>query len=104
VHTAGYVHGDLTTSNFILAGGDPTAMTVIDFGLSSASVKDEDRAVDLYVLERALISTHPELSDMFNELVLAPYVAAFGGDTAAGPTLTRLEKVRARGRKRSMVG
>ena len=31
---------------------------LIDFGLSYQSSMNEDQAVDLYVLERALISTH----------------------------------------------
>jgi len=36
---------------------------MIDFGLSSNSTMIEDRAVDLYVLERAFISTHPNTQD-----------------------------------------
>lgn len=31
----------------------------IDFGLSFVSTKLEDKAVDIYVLKRAFISTHP---------------------------------------------
>jgi len=34
---------------------------LIDFGLSYVKTSIEDRAVDLYVLERAFISTHPQL-------------------------------------------
>lgn len=37
--------------------------TMIDFGLSGNSMMVEDRAVDLYVLERAFISTHPNSQD-----------------------------------------
>jgi TP53 regulating kinase-like protein len=33
---------------------------LIDFGLAHQSTSVEDKAVDLYVLERALSSTHPE--------------------------------------------
>ena len=32
---------------------------MIDFGLSYNSTLAEDKAVDLYVLERAFLSTHP---------------------------------------------
>jgi TP53 regulating kinase-like protein len=32
---------------------------LIDFGLSFMSNSVEDKAVDLYVLERALLATHP---------------------------------------------
>eukprot|EP00478_Filoreta_tenera_P001249 GABV01001265.1.p1 GENE.GABV01001265.1~~GABV01001265.1.p1 ORF type:complete len:190 (-),score=56.98 GABV01001265.1:30-599(-) len=109
LHAASIIHGDLTTSNFLVRNarsaspaapsasetstdaatsddqdvkmnpveesvhravaaalpitheGDWDARVVaIDFGLSSTSVSDEDRAVDLYVLERAMSSTHPK--------------------------------------------
>ena len=42
---------------------------LIDFGLASQSVSDEDRAVDLYVLERAFGSTHPRAEHLFAELL-----------------------------------
>ena len=32
---------------------------MIDFGLSNVSSKIEDKAVDIYVLKRAFIQTHP---------------------------------------------
>jgi TP53 regulating kinase and related kinases len=32
---------------------------IIDLGLSSKTNNIEDKAVDLYVMERALLSTHP---------------------------------------------
>ena len=35
-------------------------VVLIDFGLGSMKPSVEDKAVDLYVLERAFISTHPE--------------------------------------------
>lgn len=34
---------------------------LIDFGLAYTKPNPEDKAVDLYVLERAFVSTHPEL-------------------------------------------
>ena len=38
----------------------PLCVTLIDFGLGAQSATNpEDRAVDLYVLERAMASTHP---------------------------------------------
>jgi TP53 regulating kinase and related kinases len=116
LHSIGVVHGDLTTSNLILrcetlTDGDlpPDAsartslkgeVVLIDFGLAAQSVQDEDRAVDLYVLERAFGSTHPMMEDLFEE-VLKAYGASYRGGKVA---LKRLEEVRMRGRKRSMVG
>lgn len=58
LHDLGIIHGDLTTSNLMLREGDISKLVFIDFGLSFHSKNDEDKAVDLYVLERALISTH----------------------------------------------
>ncbi|MCJ1327534.1 serine/threonine-protein kinase bud32 [Thelotrema lepadinum] len=78
-------------------------LVLIDFGLSTQATADEDRAVDLYVLERAFGSTHPSLEEFFDREVLGErgYGGSFKG---AGRVLKRLEDVRGRGRKRSMVG
>jgi len=42
---------------------------LIDFGLTSASTVAEDKAVDLYVLERAFASTHPASEHLFAEVL-----------------------------------
>ena len=44
---------------------------LIDFGLSYQSTLIEDKAVDLYVLERAFNSTHPESEPMFAKVLEA---------------------------------
>jgi len=124
MHHVGVVHGDLTTSNLMLRPPDPMAtangtaadggmvassdlrasldgdIVLIDFGLAAQSVQDEDKAVDLYVLERAFGSTHPKAEGLFRE-VLRAYGESYRG---AAVVLKRLEEVRMRGRKRSMVG
>jgi TP53 regulating kinase-like protein len=73
---------------------------LIDFGLTSSTIQDEDRAVDLYVLERAFAATHPAAEPLFHE-VLKAYGESYKG---AKSVLKRLEGVRMRGRKRSMLG
>jgi TP53 regulating kinase-like protein len=115
MHAIGVIHGDLTTSNLMLRprskeelNGDGAAaprmldgeIVLIDFGLASQSQADEDRAVDLYVLERAYGSTHPKAESLFGG-VLKAYEKSFKG---AGVVLKKLEEVRMRGRKRSMLG
>lgn len=120
LHKVGIVHGDLTTSNLMLrphtsrmsnksgsgvehSGAEMLLdgeIVLIDFGLASQSTQDEDRAVDLYVLERAFGSTHPRAESLFGE-VLKAYGESFRG---ANIVLKRLEDVRMRGRKRSMLG
>ncbi|RUP45480.1 hypothetical protein BC936DRAFT_148116 [Jimgerdemannia flammicorona] len=64
MHAIDIVHGDLTTSNLLLRDGNES-LVVIDFGLSYVSNLPEDKAVDLYVLERAFLSTHPNSEQMF---------------------------------------
>ena len=81
-------------------GGLEGEIVLIDFGLAAQTVQEEDRAVDLYVLERAFGSTHPREEGMFGEL-LEGYRVAFKGSKG---TLRRLEDVRMRGRKKSMIG
>lgn len=73
---------------------------IIDFGLTSSTIQDEDRAVDLYVLERAFSATHPAAEHLFHA-VLEAYGKSYKG---AKSVLKRLEGVRLRGRKRSMLG
>ncbi|CAO3703250.1 unnamed protein product [Rhizopus stolonifer] len=76
------------------------SVVIIDFGLSYTSVLQEDKAVDLYVLERAFLSTHPKTETMFAK-ILEQYSASY---KQSKPVLSKLEDVRLRGRKRSMVG
>ena len=117
----GVVHGDLTSSN-IMVRRYPNAIqdratheasldlslegevVLIDFGLATQSVQDEDRAVDLYVLERAFGSTHPKQEAMFAEEVLESQEGYKGFSKGSRVVLKRLEEVRLRGRKRSMLG
>jgi len=107
MHAADIIHGDLTTSNMMLrhpsslALGVRTELVLIDFGLSYVSNLVEDKAVDLYVLERAFSSTHPDSEPMFAS-VLSAYAAQMGKEWSA--IGKRLNDVRLRGRKRSMVG
>ena len=74
---------------------------LIDFGLAYISTLVEDKAVDLYVLERAFSSTHPASEPLFAS-VLRAYEQKMGKEWKA--VSRRLDDVRLRGRKRSMVG
>jgi TP53 regulating kinase-like protein len=97
LHEGEIIHSDLTTSNFMIHGG---GVRVIDFGLSFISTMAEDKAVDLYVLERAFQASHPGKEELL-EIVMAAYKETLPNVELV---LTRLKKVRARGRKRSMAG
>lgn len=111
----------------------PQGQVMIDFGLSSTSAMAEDKAVDLYVLQRAFASTHPNSEHLFAKIldVYQEQLDTLGGGTksktkasaevmrklddgelfskhgvsqGADDAWTLLYKVRQRGRKRSMVG
>ncbi|MCV0431032.1 KEOPS complex kinase/ATPase Bud32 [Nitrosopumilus sp.] len=58
LHKNGIMHGDLTTSNFILF---QNKVYVIDFGLSQISIKPEDHAVDLRLIKEILNSAHAKI-------------------------------------------
>ena len=55
MHQFDIIHGDLTTSNFILKGDK---LYVIDFGLGRFSKRIEDQATDIYLLYEAIKAAH----------------------------------------------
>lgn len=69
LHNHNYIHGDLTTSNFMIENGTGD-LVLLDFGLTTVSSSAEDMGVDLYVLERAFLSLH----DHAAELVVIMYL------------------------------
>lgn len=103
LHANNIIHGDLTTSNMLLVnnGKDIPTVVLIDFGLSHVESSIEDKGVDLYVLERALISTHANVDQLF-QVILSAYVKE--NKKQSREVLKKLDEVRARGRKRTMVG
>lgn len=110
LHDYHIIHGDLTTSNFIVskkgqakgknakqrakAGKkDEDEIYFIDFGLSFYSHKIEDKAVDLHLLRQALESKHYQ----FWEQAFKEVAKAYGD----AEVLKRLEQVEMRGRNKS---
>ena len=119
MHNVNVIHGDLTTSNMMLTNvklnddgsinlnSNSTAewtpkLALIDFGLSGSKAKDsnEEKAVDLYVLERSFISTHPGSEALVEEF----HRAYKGASKTSDSVLQRLFAVRLRGRKRECFG
>lgn len=104
LHASNIVHGDLTTSNLLLINKTETSLgelVMIDFGLSSSDASAEDKGVDLYVLQRALSSTHANTDDLFDN-ILKSYCKTYGKN--GNSVISKYEEVAARGRKRTMVG
>ena len=78
-------------------------LCVIDFGLGYVDGAHEDKGVDLYVLERALTSTHPGTEFMFKQ-ILQSYQAEIKDKKARNEVMKKYEEIRMRGRKRAMLG
>ena len=104
LHRNQIIHGDLTTSNMLIKKSEtrPSSVWLIDFGLSNVSGQLEDKAVDLYVLERALLSTHSTQAARIFENILKGYAHEHGETTKQ--VIDKLDQVRLRGRKRDMIG
>jgi N6-L-threonylcarbamoyladenine synthase/protein kinase Bud32 len=94
MHDKNIIHGDLTTSNMILAGkGKSQKLFFIDFGLSFNSTKIEDKAVDIHLFKQALESKHFRVYDKAYKYFLKGYTAE-----GKKEILERLEDVEQRGR------
>ena len=76
---------------------------MIDFGLGFSEGSAEDKGVDLYVLERALLSAHPNTEFMF-EAILKAYQDEINDKVLCSEIVRKFEEIRMRGRKRTMVG
>lgn len=71
MHEAEVIHGDLTTSNIMIPDDSSSNdVVLIDFGLASMKPVIEDKAVDLYVMERAFQSTHPDSHHLVNSIYI----------------------------------
>ena len=75
MHKNGIMHGDLTTSNFILF---KNKVYVIDFGLSQKTIKPEDQAVDLRLIKEILNSAHATIVYCAWKNFLAGYKSVVG--------------------------
>lgn len=110
MHQGNIIHGDLTSSNILLVNKHNTdefsrladlRLFLIDFGLAHVDPSAEDKGVDLYVLERALLSTHA-VAEKIMPKILDGYKTSYRN--GCKEVLAKYEEVRARGRKRTMVG
>ena len=75
LHKNGVMHGDLTTSNFILF---KNIIYMIDFGLSQNTIKPEDHAVDLRLIKEILNSAHAKIMESSWKNFLIGYKSVVG--------------------------
>ena len=99
MHRGGMVHGDLTTSNFVLSGG---ALFAIDFGLSHASARPEDHAVDLRLIREILNSAHAAVMARAWRGFSAGYRQAVGA-AACSRIMGIVSEIEGRGRYATVV-
>ncbi|EFO19301.1 BUD32 protein kinase [Loa loa] len=101
LHFSGITHGDLTTSNVLLRNGNPKTIVFIDFGLAEGNATVESKGVDLYVLERAVSSTHAEAEFFFGSIMKGYELFNRKQCDAVNKKLKEIER---RGRKHEMLG
>ncbi|MBP2172905.1 bifunctional N(6)-L-threonylcarbamoyladenine synthase/serine/threonine protein kinase [Methanococcus voltae] len=100
MHNENIIHNDLTTSNFMvsqdngLCNESNIKLYVLDFGLAKYTDVFEDRAIDLIVLKKALISTHYKQFDEIWNNILEGYKISKDYDK----TLKMIDKVEKKGR------
>lgn len=95
LHSAGLIHGDLTTKNAI---GSDKRLVLIDFGLAFSSNRIEDRAEDLHLLKQALKSAStPTNAKRSFEKVISGY-ESLAGSSDAKRILNQIAKIELRGR------
>lgn len=92
LHGAGIVHGDLTTSNMIVAG---ERLVMIDFSLGGKENGVEARGVDLHLLREALTSAHGRAATYYRE-VLRGYRQIMRA--SADSAIAKVKEIESRGR------
>lgn len=99
LHKSGVMHGDLTTSNFILSSG---MLFMIDFGLAQNTPRAEDHAVDLRLIKEILNSAHAAVMRPAWDRFLKGYSLAVGS-RRAGAVTRLVAEIEKRGRYARVV-
>ena len=94
LHSAGIMHGDLTTANVVVNGG---SLVLLDFGLSSHSSRVEDHAVDLRLVKETVMGAHPEAAEKGLRSLFEGY-SAEAGEPRARQVMKQLKNIESRGR------
>ncbi len=100
LHAKGIVHGDLTTSNFILHPS--SRLVLIDFGLAFYSSRVEDKAVDIRLIKEVMSSAHADIFDEVFRLFMDGY-ASIVGDDKAKMVSRKVREIEQRGRYARVV-
>jgi len=94
LHAAGIIHGDLTTSNFIVYG---RRLVLLDFGLAYYSERTEDMAVDIRLIKEVFSSAHVQIFKKAFDSFVSGYAAEMG-KRKAEKVLENVAEIERRGR------
>lgn len=93
LHKMSIIHGDLTTSNFIVDG---KRLVLLDFGLAYYSERMEDAATDVRLIKEVFSSAHVGIKDAFQNF--AKGYASIAGKKKAAKILENVLEIEQRGR------
>jgi TP53 regulating kinase-like protein len=99
LHRSDMVHGDLTTSNFILHG---YKLVLIDFGLSFFSDRTEDKAVDVRLIKEIMGSAHARVFTKAFDLFCEGYATVLG-ESLSARIFAKVKEIERRGRYARVV-
>lgn len=105
LHSKNIIHGDITTSNFILENHSQnkhTELAIIDFGLSFFSQRLEDMASDVRMLKEVLNSVHYEIFDQAF-LNFSEEYSSFSPLGRGRKVLRKVDEIQSRGRYSRIV-
>ncbi len=94
LHSAGIMHGDLTTANVVCR---PDGLVFLDFGLSVHSSRVEDHAVDLRLIKETIVGAHAAVASASIVALLGGY-ATVAGKARARAVFRQLREIERRGR------
>ena len=93
LHENNIIHGDLTTSNFILS----KKLVLVDFGLSYYSSRLEDKAVDIRLLKQVFSSAHQAIYEDAYKCFIKGYTET-AGKAKTEKVLEKVTEIERRGR------
>jgi len=92
LHASNIIHGDLTTSNFII----DKKLVLLDFGLSHYSERTEDMATDIRLIKGVFTSVHIAVKKTFPRFVEG--YASVSGTKRTDKILENVREIEQRGR------
>ncbi|MEM2153696.1 MAG: KEOPS complex kinase/ATPase Bud32 [Nitrososphaeria archaeon] len=92
MHSHNIIHGDPTTSNFIVK---ENKLYIIDFGLTFYSQRIEDKAVDIHLLKQVIKNAHPQYFEEIFGKIVAGYSSVY---SLANKILENVKEIERRGR------